>query len=96
VTYRVIIDELVFEKDFKKIQPNDQRRIIKAIRQKLTSNPKEFGRLLHGGLKGFWKLRVGEYRVVYSIEDERILVHVILVGFRRDLEAYRVALLRKP
>lgn len=95
MTYRVVIDELVFDKDFKKIDPADRKRIIKAIRQKLTSKPKEFGQPLRGDLKGYWKLRVGEYRVIYAIEDKRALVYVVLVGFRRNREVYKTSLPRK-
>ncbi len=95
MTYRVVIDELVFDKDFKKIDPADRKRIIKAIRQKLTSKPKEFGQPLRGDLKGYRKLRVGEYRVIYMIEDERALVYVVLIGFRRNMEVYRTSLPRK-
>jgi len=92
--YQVRIDELVLKKDFKKIDLRNQIRIIKAIRQKLTTKPKEFGRPLRGELKGFWKLRVGEFRVIYEVLEAEILVTIILVGFRRDEEAYRSALSR--
>jgi mRNA-degrading endonuclease RelE of RelBE toxin-antitoxin system len=81
--YQVRIDELVLKKDFKKIDLRNQIRIIKAIRQKLTTKPKEFGRPLRG-----------EFRVIYEVLEAEILVTIILVGFRRDEEAYRSALSR--
>ena len=96
MTYRVTIDELVFDKDFTKITAVDQRRIIKVVRQKLTSKPKEFGQPLRGDFKGYWKLRVGEYRIIYSVEEEQALVYVVLVGFRLNMEAYKAALPRRP
>ncbi len=74
--FKVLIDELVFKKDFKRIDKTDQRRIIKTIRKKLTTKPKEFGKPLAGDLKGYWKLRIGEYRVIYEIEEEKVLVYV--------------------
>ena len=92
--YRVIIDELVLKKDFKRIDLQDQRKIIRAIRNKLTANPKEHGEPLRGELKGFWKLRVGQFRVIYEIQENQVLVYVILVGFRRDEEVYRKVLYR--
>lgn len=87
--FKVLIDELVLKKDFKKIDKTGQQRIIKTIRKKLTLKPKEFGKPLAGDLKGYWKLRIGEYRVIYEIEEEKVLVYVILVGYRRDEEAYK-------
>jgi mRNA interferase RelE/StbE len=92
--YRIVFDELVLRKDFRKIDRQDQRRIVRAIRQKLSAKPKDFGRTLRGELKGFWKLRVGEYRVIYEIEEDQVLVYVVLVGFRRDEEVCREALAR--
>ncbi len=92
--YTVLIDELVFEEDFRKIDKTDQQEIIKAIRNKLTRDPEGFGAPLRGGLKGLWKLRVGQYRVVYEIKKKEILVYVVKVGFRRDEEVYLEALKR--
>jgi mRNA interferase RelE/StbE len=92
--YRIVIDELVLRKDFKKIDLRDQRKIVKAIRQKLTTKPKDYGWPLRGELRGFWKLRVGEYRVIYEIQEDQALVYVVLVGFRRDEEVYQKALSR--
>jgi mRNA interferase RelE/StbE len=92
--YQVVIDELVLRKDFKKIDPHDQRKIVRAIRQKLTTKPKDYGKPLRGKLRGFWKLRVGEYRVIYEIQENQVLVFVALAGFRRDEEVYREALSR--
>ena len=92
--FKVQIDELVLKKDFKKIDKADQLRIINTIRKKLTSKPQEFGKPLIGELKGYWKLRIGEYRVIYEIEKDKIIVYVIMVGYRRDKEAYKKAVIR--
>ena len=92
--FKVQIDELVLKKDFKKIDKADQLRIINTIRKKLTSKPQEFGKPLKGELKGYWKLRIGEYRVIYEIEKDKIIVYVIMVGQRRDKEAYKKAIIR--
>lgn len=92
--YTVVIDELVFEEDFKGIDRPDQQRIIKSIRKKLSTEPERYGKPLKGNLKGLWKLRVGQYRVIYEVKKEKVLVYVIKVGFRRDEEVYREILKR--
>ena len=87
--YTVIIDELVFEKDFKRIDKSDQKRIVRAIRDKLATRPNEFGEPLSRAFSGFWKLRVGRYRIIYEIEEEKIQVYVVIVGFRRNADVYK-------
>lgn len=92
--YRIVVDELVLKKDFRKIDLQDQRKIVRAIRRKLKAKPDHYGEPLRGELRGFWKLRVGEFRVIYEIQEDKALVHVWLVGFRRDEEVYQKALSR--
>ena len=92
MTYRIVVDELVLKKDFRKIGLEDQRKIIRAIRQRLATRPKDYGEPLRGELKGFWKLRVGQFRVIYEIHEDQVIVSIIMVGFRRDEEVYRAAL----
>lgn len=87
--YTVVLDELVLKKDFKRIGSSDQRKIVRAIRKKLATNPREYGEPLGKDFAGLWKLRVGQYRIIYEIERDRIQVYVIMVGFRRDAEVYK-------
>lgn len=89
--FNVIIDELVFTEDFKEITKSDQQQILKTIRKKLTTEPELYGKPLRNELKGFWKLKVDKYRVVYSIDKGKIEVYVVTVGFRRDQEVYKTA-----
>lgn len=86
--WSVQIHPLVFEEDFPKIDRSAQQRIIKAIYKKLSSSPDEYGRPLTGPLKGYWRLRVDDHRVIYRIEKDEIRVFVIKVGVRKDDEVY--------
>ena len=86
--YKVFIDELGFKEDFKKIDRPDQQRIIKTIRSKLQTDPHSFGKSLSGDLKGFWRVRVDQFRVIYQIFESEVTVYVIKVGFRRDQDVY--------
>ena len=58
-------------------------RIVDAIRA-LADNPRPTGCLKLTGREG-WRLRVGDYRVVYEIDDKNRLVTVLHVGHRRDV-----------
>lgn len=53
----------------------------------LAENPHRVGKLLRAPLEGMWSARRGEYRVIYTIDDHRITVHVLSIRHRRD--AYR-------
>jgi mRNA interferase RelE/StbE len=66
-----------------------QRRIRAAIdRLELDSRPRGVLRLAGTSLEPRWRLRVGDYRVVYEIHDDELLVLVIRIGHRR--EVYRL------
>lgn len=54
-----------------------RERIRKAIETRLASNPALYGKPLRGTLAGFWKLRVGDWRVVYAIRDDDVIMFAI-------------------
>jgi len=49
-------------------------RIKKAIEERLASEPQRYGVPLRKTLKGYWKLRVGDYRVVYKVVKNEVIV----------------------
>jgi mRNA interferase RelE/StbE len=59
--------------DLKKIDPKNLTRILREIRRVLGNNP-HAGEALHGEFKGLYKLRVGDYRVIYALISEGVLV----------------------
>lgn len=79
------------ENDLTSVGKSAARRIVKAIDQKLTTEPLKFGEPLSGNLGMFRKLRIGDYRVVYQVIQARIIVYVLAVGPRRDKEVYQEA-----
>ncbi|MBT7892722.1 MAG: type II toxin-antitoxin system RelE/ParE family toxin, partial [Deltaproteobacteria bacterium] len=72
--------------DLESIGPSNARRILKAIDSKLTTNPIDFGKPLSGNLADFRKLRVGDFRIVYQIQQTEVIIYVLAVGPRRDKE----------
>lgn len=73
----------VAEKDLPKISVDQKQRIRKTIEQKLTQFPHEFGIPLRHTLKGYWKLRVGDWRVIYKIEGPKVII--FRIGHRREI-----------
>ncbi|MDH3616720.1 MAG: type II toxin-antitoxin system RelE/ParE family toxin [Gammaproteobacteria bacterium] len=61
----------------------DRRRVIKRI-QSLADNPRPRGALKLSGLERY-RIRQGRYRILYTIEDAVLVIHVIKVGDRRSV-----------
>ena len=94
MTYLLRYHPLIWKEDFKQMDRPQQQRLIRTVEKKLATRPDQYGRPLSGLLQGYWKLKVGEYRVVYRIERQEIVVYVLTLGFRRDQEVYLEALKR--
>ncbi len=60
--------------DLKKLDSKTKDRIRRTIETRLMTSPQEYGQPLRRTLKGYWKLRVGDYRVVFKISEGEILV----------------------
>jgi mRNA interferase RelE/StbE len=81
--YRVFLERAA-EKDLARLSSEVHDRVISAIRG-LASDPRPPGcRKLSGG-KSDWRIRVGDYRVVYEIADEIRVVRVNRVRHRREV-----------
>ncbi|MFH1318401.1 MAG: type II toxin-antitoxin system mRNA interferase toxin, RelE/StbE family [Candidatus Omnitrophota bacterium] len=92
--WQIKIHHLVVNEDFKRIDKHDQTLILKTIYKKLGIAPEKYGSPLRSKLKGYWKLKISDYRVIYRIEKSAIKVLVLKVGMRRDEEVYEEMLLR--
>lgn len=68
----------VIDSDLKKLPLDVSRRILQAIERRLSTDPQRSGVRLAGTLRGCWKLRVGDHRVVYTISGRSITVLAIL------------------
>ena len=76
------------KKDLAKLDPPNARRILKFLRERLAklADPRSVGEALHGSELGeFWKYRVGAYRLICSIEDDRLVVLALRIGHRREV-----------
>lgn len=71
------------QKELARLNADAFARVRDAIRE-LANDPRPPGCLKLSGREG-WRLRVGEFRVVYEIDDEPRLVTVVNVGHRRDV-----------
>ena len=64
--------------DIPKLNETLKKRIKKAIKERLSISPHQYGEPLRKTLKGYWKLRVGNYRVVYKVEGNEVWIFAII------------------
>ena len=83
LVYTLQIDDKVI-KDLKKIDKIWQKCILSKIKTTLTTDPHS-GKKLVGNLSAFWRIRVGDYRVIYQIQEEIVTVEVIKIKHRREV-----------
>ncbi|MFP4069784.1 MAG: type II toxin-antitoxin system RelE family toxin [Verrucomicrobiota bacterium] len=72
------------KKDLKRISKTEVQRIIKAV-ESLSGQPRPPGSTKLSGSDLTYRIRVGNYRVIYEIHDEIILIEVVKVGHRKDV-----------
>ena len=74
-------------KELKKLDRQVAARIVKTLEERIAplDDPRSIGSALVGELGGLWRWRIGDYRVVARIEDERITVLVVRVAHRREV-----------
>jgi len=70
---RIVYTE-TFSKDFKKVKDNKTREKILKIIIKLAKNP-EIGKPLRYKLKGYRSVRIKPYRIIYRIEEDKIIIN---------------------
>jgi mRNA interferase RelE/StbE len=78
VGYTVSYHPSVKEKDLPKLDVIIKTRIKKAIETKLMTVPDQYGAPLRKTLKSYWKLRVGDYRIVFKVKGNEIVILAIL------------------
>ena len=73
-------------KQLKKLGHPAQQRIIEFLDEHVfgADDPRRQGKALSRELRGLWRYRVGDYRIVCQLEDEVLIVLVVRVGHRKD------------
>lgn len=74
----------VIEEDIPNLSLPHRQRIKRAIEERLQTNPIEYGKPLQYTLKGCRRLRVGDYRIIYRIEEHNVVL-VVKILHRKDV-----------
>ena len=81
--YEVVLSPKA-EKQLDELPTPLRRRITEAV-EGLESKPRPHGVKKLTGAENLWRIRVGDYRIVYTIEDDRLIVLVVKIGHRREI-----------
>jgi mRNA interferase RelE/StbE len=85
LAYNIVFEEPA-KKQLKKLPKNIAVKILDYLEEiAKLDNPKARGEGLSANLAGYWRYRIGDYRVVCKIENEILLIKVIKVGHRKDI-----------
>lgn len=81
--YRIEVSATA-ERQIRRLDRDDQLRVLRAVRD-LAAEPRPRGCRKLRGYEDVFRIRVGLFRVLYSIEKERILIILLKVGHRKDI-----------
>ena len=76
-----------FQKIFKKLDSSVQKLVASYIKHNLenTDNPRNHGKALIGDKKGLWRYRIGNYRLIVEIQDNKLIILILTFGHRKDI-----------
>jgi mRNA interferase RelE/StbE len=83
MTYKVILKPHA-EKQFARLPKDIQKRLFAAFLI-LVDNPRPYGSIKLQGNTDYHRVRVGDYRIVYAIDDQELKVLVLSLGHRSDI-----------
>lgn len=75
-------------RELNKLDSQHTKRILKLLNERVSKlqDPRAIGAALKGSkFGGYWKYRVGDYRVISKIEDDRLIILVVRVAHRREV-----------
>lgn len=81
--YEILYLPQVVEEDIPRLASSIRARVREAIQQKLATDPMRYGKPLRFNMKGYRRLRVGDYRIVYRIEKQTVIIATI--DHRKDV-----------
>ena len=81
--YRVVLTPAA-ERQFAKLS-HQAREMIAAVLLALARNPRPVGCVKLTGAEDLWRIRVRQYRVIYQILDDELIVTIVKIGDRKDV-----------
>ena len=77
MSFNILYHPLAARDDIPKLSKEWRKKIQKAVEDRLSASPEAYGKPLRKSLKGYRKLRVGDYRVIFSLEKSTVKILAI-------------------
>jgi mRNA interferase RelE/StbE len=71
--------------DLKEFDRQTVGKIVSRIKDYLSQDPEKLGKPLKGVLKGLYRYRIGDYRIMYSIDRRDSQISILYIGRRKDI-----------
>ena len=84
--YKIVFDEAI-KKDLKKLDKQTLKILFSWIEKNLsnTDDPRGKGKALVGNKKGYWRYRIGDYRLITKIDDGKLLIITLELKHRKEV-----------
>ena len=84
MAFRVLWHEKALD-DLKSLDRQTARKIIDRVKNHLSQSPENLGKPLQGVLKGLYRYRLGDYRIIYTIDRGENLTSILHIGHRKNI-----------
>lgn len=86
MTYRLVLSEGA-RRHIKKLNKHVGLMLANEMKKRLDglSNPRQHGKALVGNKKGLWRYRIGTYRIIWDIQDDKLIILALEVGHRKNI-----------
>ena len=86
MSYSVLLSDKA-QKALQKLDRYQAKIIVSWIKKNLDGcdNPRLYGKALDSDFKGYWRYRVGDYRLIANIQDNLLVIEIVRVGHRREI-----------
>lgn len=86
MTYRLVLSEGA-RRQIKKLNKHVGLMLANEMKKRLDglSNPRQHGKALVGNKKGLWRYRIGTYRIIWDIQDDKLIILALEVGYRKNI-----------
>lgn len=76
-----------FDKQIKTLDRETQKRILAFLKKRviIAENPRILAKPLSGSLRGYWRFRVGDYRIIADIQEEVLTIVALDLGHRKEV-----------
>ncbi len=89
MSYKISFSETAL-KQLRNLDTTSRKRVLTYVNEVLSKieNPRILGKALTGELKGLWRYRIGNFRIVCQIQDNKLLILILKIAHRKEVYSF--------